>query len=148
MPDLTPQEKVFVDTYLEAQLHDDTRPLAAMMAAEKAYPNAAHRSHVAMSHEVLNRRDVQEAIVLGRGIPEVFTKEYLLLRLKEIIENEKANPASRVSAIKIAGEITGHLATAGNSKKPKSRAEELGETSQLKQLAAKAAEYQEIEKAS
>jgi hypothetical protein len=142
MSDLTMQEKIFVDAYLEASSKRETASTAALIAAQKAYPNAAPRSQLAMSHEVLNRRDVQDAIVLGRGCSNVFTKEYLLLQLKQIIESQ-GNAAARVAAIKIAGEITGHIASQHGSKKAKSRAEELEQNSPLGELAARAAEYQE-----
>lgn len=132
--ELTAQEKIFVEAYVETN--------SALEAAKRAYPNASFRSQQTLAHAVLNRAKVQNAIVSKRGAETVFSKEYLLLQLKDIIESPKGNGAAKVAAIRIAAEIAGHLARETGKLRPKSRAEELGELpTSLRDLAQRVTEY-------
>ena len=133
MIELTAQEKIFVDEHLAGK--------SIYEAAALAYPDANPKSKRTLATQIIAKPKIQEYLVMRRGVDGVFTREYLLMRLKAIIDDKEAIASARVAAIKVAGEITGHIQHAAAKGRPKSKAEEDGVTPELKSLTAAAAQY-------
>ena len=74
---LTPQQETFVGEYLKA-----SDPVAAVQVA---YPNTAPKNLRRMASYTLERRAVRIAIAQRRGEQEVFTREFLLEQLLDVI---------------------------------------------------------------
>jgi phage terminase small subunit len=132
--ELTAQRKIFADAIVEGKPRDE--------AMQLAYPDAKPKSRRTMAAALMNDPDVMEYIVLRRGTDAIFTKEYLLLRLKQVIDDPEATATARVQAIRAAGEISGVIAVGAQHKpKPKTLAEQEGLPAEIRDLAERAREY-------